>query len=272
MRQWTVDAFAERPFMGNPAAVVEPLEAWPDDGWMQALAAENNHSETAFLRIGPDPARFDLRWFTPAKEVPLCGHATLAAAHALWTEIGSGAEVLTFDTASGCLTVRRLDIGYEMDFPADPLKQVPVPPGLAEALGAEPVEVWESRYLIAVMADVGTVRNLRPRAGAMLPFGGGCLEQGQVVVVAARTARGEDHDVVDRFFGPGCGVEEDPATGSARCGLAPLFASKLGRPTLRFFQAYPGRGARFETEMRGDRVLIRGSAVTVMESRLRVPL
>jgi PhzF family phenazine biosynthesis protein len=271
MRQWTVDAFAERPFMGNPAAVVEPLEAWPDDGWMQALAAENNHSETAFLRVGSDAARFDLRWFTPAKEVPLCGHATLAAAHALWTEIGSGAEVLTFDTASGPLTVRRLDGDYEMDFPVDPLRQIPVPAGLAEALGAEPVEAWESRYLIAVMADAGTVRSLRPGAGAVLPFGAGCLEQGQVVV-AAQTAQGEDHDVVDRFFGPGCGVEEDPATGSARCGLAPLFSDKLGRPTLRFFQAYPGRGARFVTEMRGDRVLIRGSAVTVMESRLRVPL
>lgn len=269
MRQWTVDAFAERPFMGNPAAVVEPLTAWPDDGWMQALAAENKHSETAFLKITPDPARFDLRWFTPAKEVPLCGHATLATAHVLWTELGNPADHLIFDTASGPLTIRRLGGGYEMDFPVDPLTQIPVPVGLAEALGAEPVEVWESRYLIAVMADAEAVRTLRPRAGAVMPFGSGCLEQGQVVV-AAQTTQGEDHDVVDRFFGPGCGVEEDPATGSARCGLAPLFSSKLGRQTVRFVQAYPGRGARFETEMQDDRVLIRGSAVTVMESRLRV--
>lgn len=268
MRQWTVDAFAERPFMGNPAAVVEPLTAWPSHGWMQDLAAENNHSETAYLRAGADPARFDLRWFTPATEVPLCGHATLAAAHVLWVELGTTADILTFDTASGPLIVQRRRDRYELDFPRDPLRRVAVPEGLAEALGAAPVEVWASRYLIAVMADAETVRTLRPAPGAVLPFGEGCLERGQVVV-AARTGPGEDHDVVDRFFGPGCGVEEDPATGSARCGLAPLFADMLGRSDVSFFQAYPGRGARFETETRGERVLIRGSAVTVLEGRLR---
>lgn len=269
MRQWTVDAFADRPFAGNPASVVEPAEHWPDDGWMQALAAENNHSETAFLRTTEAPGRLDLRWFTPAKEVPLCGHATLAAAHVLWRELGNTTPTLTFDTASGVLAVRRLSVGYEMDFPVDPLTRVATPEGLAEALGAEPVEVWASRYLIAVMKDADTVRGISPRAGAVLRFGDGCLEQGQVVV-AGQAAPSEDHDVVDRFFGPGCGIEEDPATGSARCGLAPLFADKLGRDTVRFVQAYPGRGARFETEIAGDRVLIRGQAVTVMEGRLRI--
>jgi PhzF family phenazine biosynthesis protein len=269
LRQWTVDAFADRPFAGNPAAVLEPLDAWPADGWMQSLAAENNHSETAFLRVTPDAARFGLRWFTPSTEVPLCGHATLAAAHMLWTETGLEADALIFDTASGPLTVRRLDGGYELDFPRDPLTRIEIPAGLTEALGAEPVEVWASRYLIAVMADADAVRALRPLPGAVLPFGEGCLEQGQVVA-AGPAAAGEDHDIVDRFFGPGCGIEEDPATGSARSGLAPLFAEKLGRSTVRFVQAFPGRGARFETETRGERVLIRGSAVTVMESRLRV--
>ena len=269
LRQWTVDAFADRPFAGNPAAVLEPLEAWPADGWMQSLAAENNHSETAFLRATPDTARFGLRWFTPSTEVPLCGHATLAAAHVLWTETGVEADALIFHTASGSLTVRRLDGGYELDFPRDPLTRIEIPAGLTEALGAEPVEVWASRYLIAVMADADAVRALRPLPGAVLPFGEGCLEQGQVVA-AGPAAAGEDHDIVDRFFGPGCGIEEDPATGSARSGLAPLFAEKLGRSTVRFVQAFPGRGARFETETRGERVLIRGSAVTVMESRLRV--
>jgi PhzF family phenazine biosynthesis protein len=269
LRPWTGDAFAERPFAGNPAAVLEPLEAWPADGWMQSLAAENNHSETAFLRATPDTARFGLRWFTPSTEVPLCGHATLAAAHVLWTETGVEADALIFHTASGSLTVRRLDGGYELDFPRDPLTRIEIPAGLTEALGAEPVEVWASRYLIAVMADADAVRALRPLPGAVLPFGEGCLEQGQVVA-AGPAAAGEDHDIVDRFFGPGCGIEEDPATGSARSGLAPLFAEKLGRSTVRFVQAFPGRGARFETETRGERVLIRGSAVTVMESRLRV--
>lgn len=232
------------------------------------MASENNVSETAFLKTTDDPTRFGLRWFTPAKEVPLCGHATLAAAHVLWAETGSKAETLRFATASGELTVRQRGTGYEMDFPVDPLKRVDVPEGLAEALGAEPTEVWASRYLIAVMSDAESVRRLSPRAGAVLPFGQGCLELGQVVVAAPAT-EGEDHDVVDRFFGPGCGIEEDPATGSARCGLAPLFAEKLRRSTVRFVQAYPGRGARFETEVAGDRVLIRGGAVTVLESRLR---
>ncbi|WGM32137.1 PhzF family phenazine biosynthesis protein [Brevundimonas sp. NIBR11] len=266
MRQWTVDAFAERPFMGNPAAVLQPLDAWPDAAWMQSLAAENNHSETAFLRTTPDPARFDLRWFTPATEVSLCGHATLAAAHVLFRELGVEARRLTFDTASGPLTVDRFGEGYEMDFPADPLSRVETPKGLAEALGAEPVEVWASRYLMAVMADAKTVRELTPDIPALMAFGNGALENGQVIAAALSD---DGVDVVDRFFGPGCGVNEDPATGSARCGLAPLFATKLGRTNITFEQAYPGRGARFETELVGDRVLIRGQAVTVMSSVLR---
>ncbi len=236
---------------------------------MQSLAAENNHSETAYLRATEDADRFDLRWFTPTQEVTLCGHATLAAAHALWSELGSHARSLTFNTASGTLVVRPAGEGYEMEFPVDPLLRIDPPPGLAEALGAVPIEVWTSRYLIAVMPNGDTVRRLSPKPGAVLPFGEGCLEQGQVVV-AGLADDVKDHDVVDRFFGPGCGIQEDPATGSARCGLAPLFAEKLGRPTIRFLQAFPGRGARFETEIAGERVLIRGQAVTVMESRLRV--
>ena len=128
MRQWTVDAFAARPFLGNPACVVEPFEAWPDDGWMQALAMENNQAETAFLRRTRDPARYGLRWFTPATEVDLCGHATLASAHVLMSELGEAAAV-AFDTRSGRLDVRRAAAGYEMDFPADPPKRTRPPPG-----------------------------------------------------------------------------------------------------------------------------------------------
>lgn len=268
MRQWTIDAFADRPFMGNPAAVVAPFDVWPDGHWMQALAGENNLSETAFLRRTADLARFDLRWFTPSIEVPLCGHATLASAHALWAEMGVEAEVLTFDTLSGALTVRRRGEGYEMDFPADPVTRVPTPPGLAQALGAEPVEVWASRYLMAVMADADTVRGLNPDIPAVLAFGDGAMERGQVVACAH--SDDGDVDAVDRFFGPGCGLNEDAATGSARGGLTRLFADKLGRSTVTFLQAYPGRGARFECELEADRVLIRGQAVTVVESVLRM--
>ncbi|WP_396595283.1 PhzF family phenazine biosynthesis protein [Brevundimonas sp. R86498] len=268
MRQWNVDAFADRPFMGNPAAVVEPFVVWPADAWMQALAAENNLSETAFLRTTEEPGRFDLRWFTPTTEVPLCGHATLASAHMLWAELDLDVETLVFDTRSGPLTVRRRAPDYELDFPVDPLTRVQTPAGLAEALGAEPVEVWASRYLIALMSDGDTVRALRPDSRALLAFGDGALERGQVIAAALEDRDG--HDGVDRFFGPGCGLDEDPATGSARCGLAPLFSAKLGRSVVRFLQAFPGRGARFETELAGDRVLIRGAAVTVMDGQLRL--
>lgn len=268
MRQWIVDAFADRPFMGNPAAVLEPVDVWPAEGWMQALATENRHSETAYLRRSDQPGRFDLRWFTPAMEVPLCGHATLAAAHVLWTELGVPAATLTFDTASGPLAVARAGYGYEMVFPADPLVRVETPAGLAEALGAEPVEVWASRYLIAVMSDGAAVRGLVPDGRALLRFGDGALERGQVIAAALEDRDG--HDVVDRFFGPGCGIEEDPATGSARGGLAPLYADKLDQAVVRFHQAYPGRGADFECEVRGDRVLIRGQAVTIAEATLRI--
>ena len=268
MRQWTIDAFADQPFLGNPACVVEPFDRWPDTAWMQALAMENNQAETAFLRRTPDPARFDLRWFTPAMEVDLCGHATLAAGHVLMGELGLAVDAVTFDTRSGPLIVRRAASGYEMNFPADPPRRTPSLAGLAEALGVEPVEVWAGRYLVAVLADADAVRAVSPDLKALAKLQGEAGETGQVIVAA----RSDDpaFDVIDRFFAPGCGVDEDPATGSAHCILGPLYADKLGRPIVRFLQAYAGRGGRFETETAGDRVLIRGQAVTVIESVLRI--
>ncbi|HYC75268.1 PhzF family phenazine biosynthesis protein [Brevundimonas sp.] len=269
MRQWTVDAFASAPFRGNPACVIEPFEAWPDDAWMQALARENNQAETAFLLRTADPARFGLRWFTPGREVDLCGHATLGSAHVLMTELAAGAEALTFDSRSGPLIVRRAIDGYEMDFPANPPRLTGPVAGLAEALGAEPVEVWAARYLVAVLRDAGAVRSLAPNIAALALLQGEAGEAGEVIVCADADG-GDVVDVVDRFFAPGCGVDEDPATGSAHCILAPLYADKLGRPVVRFRQVFPGRGGDIETEVRGDRVLLRGRAVTVIESRLRV--
>ena len=167
MRQWTVDAFAAQPFRGNPACVVEPLEAWPADAWMQALAAENNQAETAFLVRTDDPTRFGLRWFTPALEVPLCGHATLAAGHVLLAELALPAGQVTFDTRSGPLTVARAEAGYLMDFPAQPPSRIETPPGLAAALGARPVEVWASSYLVAILEDEAAVRALKPNLVAL---------------------------------------------------------------------------------------------------------
>lgn len=269
MRQWTIDAFAAAPFRGNPACVVEPFDQWPTDDWMQALAKENNQAESAFLKRTGDPARFGLRWFTPGMEVDLCGHATLASAHALSAELGIEAAALTFDTRSGALTVSRAGEGYEMDFPADPPRRTPAPAGLAEALGVEPVEVWAGRYLVAVLADAAAVRAVAPDIRALGTLQGEAGEIGQVIVCAPADPP-DGVDVVDRFFGPGCGIDEDPATGSAHCILGPLYADKLGRTAVRFRQVFPGRGGDIETEVRGGRILIRGRAVTVIESRLRV--
>ena len=269
MRQWTVDAFAAAPFKGNPACVVEPFDQWPSAVWMQALAKENNQAETAFLLRTADPARFGLRWFTPGMEVDLCGHATLASAHVLLAELGLEAKALTFDTRSGPLIVSRTSGGYEMDFPADPPRRTTMPAGLVEALGVTPVEVRAGRYLVAVLADAAAVRAVSPDIRALSAIRGEAGETGQVIVCALADAT-DDVDVVDRFFAPGCGVDEDPATGSAHCILGPLYADTLGRATVRFRQVFPGRGGEIETETRGDRVLLRGQAVTVIESRLRL--
>jgi PhzF family phenazine biosynthesis protein len=275
MRQWTVDAFAAQPFRGNPACVLEPMAAWPEAAWMQRLAAENNQAETAFLLKTEDPARFGLRWFTPALEAPLCGHATLGSGHVLFSELGVAADQLTFDTKSGPLTVRRLGDGnggdgYEMDFPAQPPRQVETPPGLAAALGVEPAEVWASTYLVAVLKDEAQVRACAPDLAALEAVSSAATGGRGNVGIAALADAGQAFDVVDRFFAPGSGIPEDPATGSLHCILAPLFADKLGRPRIRFLQAYPGRGGDLDCEVRGDRVLLRGQAVTMLAGDLRV--
>ncbi|MBV9996427.1 MAG: PhzF family phenazine biosynthesis protein [Caulobacteraceae bacterium] len=271
MRQWTVDAFAAEPFRGNPACVVEPLDAWPAPARMQALAAENNQAETAFLLKGSDPARFSLRWFTPTVEVPLCGHATLASAHVLFEELDVETDSVTFETRSGPLVVGRAGAGYAMDFPADPPRQVEVPPGLAAALGAEPLEVWAAQYLVAVLRSEEAVRTLAPDIAALARMGSAASRPGNVGV-AALAAAGSAYDVVSRFFAPGSGIPEDPATGSYCCLVAPLFAAKIGRARLAFHQAYPGRGADLLCEDRGARVLIGGAAVTVAAAKLRIAL
>jgi PhzF family phenazine biosynthesis protein len=270
MRQWTVDAFATRAFRGNQACVLEPLDAWPADGWMQALAAENNQAETAFLLKTADPARFGLRWFTPALEVPLCGHATLGSGHVLFAELGVAAEAITFDTKSGPLIVRRAGQGYEMDFPAQPPHRIETPPGLAEALGVEPAEVWASTYLVAVLKNQAAVHACAPDLVKLEAVSSAATGGRGNVGIAAPAEPGKPYDVVDRFFAPGSGIPEDPATGSLHTILTPLFADKLGKPRVSFLQAYPGRGGDLDCEMAGDRVLLRGQAVTVLDSELRI--
>jgi PhzF family phenazine biosynthesis protein len=272
MRQWTIDAFAAEPFKGNPACVVEPFEVWPAVARMQALAAENNQAETAYLLRTDDPARFGLRWFTPRLEAKLCGHATLASAHALFAELGVDAERLIFDTLSGALSVVRADGGYQMDFPSDPPKRAETPPGLAEALGVRPFEVWVGQYLVAIVADEAAVRGLSPDLAALETVSSAATGGRGNVGVSALAQPDAPYDVVSRFFAPGSGIPEDPTTGSLHCVLAPLFADKLGRARLGFHQAYPGRGGDLVCEVTGERVLIEGRAASLIESRLRLQL
>ncbi|MDB5461474.1 MAG: phenazine biosynthesis protein PhzF family [Caulobacteraceae bacterium] len=271
MRQWLVDAFASGPFRGNPAAVVEPFDAWPDDAWMQALAQENNQAETAFLLRTADPARFGLRWFTPTLEIPLCGHATLASGHVLIGELGNDAERIVFDTRSGPLTVTATGADrYEMDFPANPPRRTPVPEGLARALGVEPLEVWAGAYLVAIVKNEAMVRELQPDLARLEKIAGEATGGRGNVSVAAVADEGAPYDVVSRFFAPGSGIPEDPATGSVHCILAPLFSERLGRDRLRFHQAFPGRGGDIATQTIGPRVILAGRAVTVIEGWLRL--
>jgi PhzF family phenazine biosynthesis protein len=270
MRQWTIDAFANQPFKGNPACVVEPFEAWPEAGWMQALAAENNQAETAFLLKTSDPSRYALRWFTPAVEVPLCGHATLGASHALLAELGIAAEMLSYETLSGILTVRRAGDGYAMDFPANMPRRIETPEGLGAILGAAPLEVWSADRLVVVLADETAVRTLKPDLAGLQAISARFSDGRGNLGVTAPADAGRPYDLVSRFFAPGSGIPEDPTTGGYHCTAAPLFAHKLGRARLRFHQAYPGRGGDLVCEVVGDRVLIEGSAVTVAETRLRL--
>ena len=270
LRQWTVDAFASAPFRGNPACVVEPFETWPDAAWMQALAMENNQAETAFLLRTADPARFGLRWFTPALEVPLCGHATLASAHVLLSEIAPELAAVTFDTLSGPLTVVREGDVLRMDFPSQPPRQTSVPEGLEAALGVPVVEVWAGPYLVAVVDCEATVRGLKPDIAALAGIAGEATGGAGNIGVAALADPASAYDVISRFFAPGSGIPEDPATGSLHCILSPLYAQKLGRARLAFHQACPGRGGDLDCQLVGDRVLLRGQAQTVIESRLRL--
>jgi PhzF family phenazine biosynthesis protein len=265
-----VDAFTDRPFRGNPAAVCV-LEVARDEVWMQAVAAEMNLSETAFLVPRPEGGSgeggggFDLRWFTPTTEVDLCGHATLASAHRLWEsgELAAG-DPARFHTRSGLLTARRGADGWiEMDFPALPPRPLDTAPELlGEALGVPVAWVGASREdLLALVADAATVRALSPDPSlvARLPARG--------LIVTAAADPGADHDFVSRFFAPAVGVPEDPVTGSAHCCLGPFWAERLGKRVVVGYQA-SARGGTVRVRPRGDRVTLSGQAVTVMVGEL----
>lgn len=258
---WIVDAFAEKPFTGNPAAVCL-LDAPREAAWLQHVAAEMNLSETAFVvpRAGGEDG-FDLRWFTPTVEVELCGHATLASAHVLW-ELGrlEHDRVARFHTKSGWLEARSRDGRIELDFPAKVVSAVTAPKGLLEALGAAPVFVGSNRmdFLVELESDEH-VRSVAPDFEALKQ-----VEARGVIV----TAPGAGHyDFVSRFFAPRVGVREDPVTGSAHCALGPYWSAKLGRDELVGHQA-SRRGGVVRTKHRGERVFLGGSAHTIVRGEI----
>src|SRR5438309_7680480 len=254
-----VDAFASRPFTGNPAAVCI-LPVPQDERWMQDVAREMNLSETAFLHGAPDG--WSLRWFTPTVEVALCGHATLASAHVLWEDDRLPRDrQARFQTKSGLLTADRRGAWIELDFPAKSEAPAPAPAGLAEALGAAPKYVGRNQFDYLVELDSEeTVRRLAPNHTmlAALPVRG--------VIVTSRADSG-GYDFVSRFFAPGSGIAEDPVTGSAHCALGPFWQARLGKSDLLAYQASP-RGGVVRVRVVRDRVKLGGKAVTVLRGEL----
>jgi PhzF family phenazine biosynthesis protein len=256
---YQVDAFSDRPFAGNPAAVCLLTEAREAD-WMQRVGAEMNLSETAFLV--PREDGYDLRWFTPAAEVALCGHATLASAHVLW-EIGTlpADRAANFHTKSGLLTCVRNDGRIEMDFPSTPPTADTGSDGLVAALGAKPGWVGRARFdYFAELESEKTLRAMKPDIARIKALGG------RGFIVTAR-ASSPGFDFVSRFFAPAVGVDEDPVTGSAHCVLAPYWAKRLGKSELTGYQASV-RGGVVGVKVVGDRVRLCGSAVTVLRGQL----
>lgn len=258
---YQVDTFASKLFRGNPAAVV-PLDQFPSDEVLQAIAMENNLSETAFYAPEGDGLR--LRWLTPVAEVDLCGHATMAAAFVYFQRDDPGAESVAFETRSGRIEVFRGPEHLTLDFPAYPPEPLVLPDGLADGLGATPAEVWVSHEhgsVHAVFEKESDIRGLNPVHDVLcgFPFPMFCA-----------SAPGDASDIVSRFFAPKIGVPEDPATGSAHCVLTPFWAKRLGKNSL-FARQLSAREGELHCELRGDRVRISGRCVPYLEGKIFLP-
>jgi PhzF family phenazine biosynthesis protein len=258
---YQVDAFAAELFQGNPAAVC-PLDGWLPTSTMQAIALENNLSETAFY-VRQAPGRYGLRWFTPAVEIELCGHATVAAASVILdVRRETDASKLLFDTLSGGLAVEREGDLYVLDFPANPPQECMADPGLTEALGAQPSVVLGARDYLCVYEDLDQIRGLKPDMGRL-----GRIDRRGIIV----TAPGRDEDFVSRFFAPSKGVPEDPVTGSAHTTLIPYWSRRLGKTHL-FARQISSRGGELWCRDLGDRVKIGGRAVQYLQGEISVPV
>ncbi|MCC9600695.1 PhzF family phenazine biosynthesis protein [Stieleria sp. JC731] len=265
---WQVDAFTDRPFAGNPAAVCV-LDRFPSDRWMQDVAAEMNLSETSFVVATDRPGHFDLRWFTPATEVDLCGHATLATAHVLLErDIVDRQHPIRFNTRSGELLCEYRDHSITMDFPSTPPRPCDsdtLAREACDALGVGKAIVLQSPFDLLVIVDDGSiVESALPDFSALTK-----LQTRGVMLTSPSTRDGIDF--VSRFFAPSCGINEDPVTGSAHCCLAPYWAQVFGRQDLVGYQA-SSRGGIVTCKIVGDRVHLSGNAVTVMQARLKVAI
>ena len=252
---YQIDAFASRPFTGNPAAIV-PLESWLPDDVMLSIAMENNLAETAYFVANGDG--YDLRWFTPTVEMDLCGHATLASAYLIFEVLGTDQSVLRFKTRSGELTVEKSNGKYVLDFPSRPGVEAEAPAGLIEAIGREPKEVYKSRDYMLVYESEADVLAIDPDFNSLMKIG---------AHAAIVTAPGDNSDFVSRFFAPEVGVPEDPVTGSAHCTLIPYWAGRLGKNEL-FARQVSRRGGELNCELRGERVRIGGDAVLYLKGEI----
>ncbi len=259
LRLYQVDAFTCNLFAGNPAAVC-PLETWPEDELLQAIAQENNLSETAFF--APEGAGYRLRWFTPVKEVSLCGHATLASAFVIFTELEPDRHMVRFETASGPLFVQRDGERMVIDFPARKLEGCEPPPELMQGIRKEPRELWTvtpGRSFVLVYEREAEVREIWPDFGALAALGRS----------VAITAPGDHSDCASRYFAPHAGIPEDPVTGSIHCALVPYWAARLGKREI-YARQVSRRGGELFCEDNGPRVKIAGYAVKYMEGVLEL--
>jgi predicted PhzF superfamily epimerase YddE/YHI9 len=268
LKLWQVDAFAEKPLEGNPAAIV-PLERFLDDRLMQKIANENNLAETAFL-VWKSPGQYDLRWFTPEAEVDLCGHATLASAWLIFEELDPELKQVCFETRSGTLVVDRgRDGRHSMSLPCDPVAPFDAPPDFArqvgDALGAgAPEELYRGRYVLGLWKDAGAVRGIRGPSDI-----GRVLRSVDSWGFVATAPGDEGYDFISRFFAPDKGVPEDPVTGSAHCALVPFWAKRLGKKTLKARQVSPRGGNLLCTED-GQRTILAGSCALYLRGEITV--
>ncbi len=255
---YQIDAFTDEVFKGNPAAVC-PLEKWLSDIQLQAIANENNLSETAFFVR--DGASYHLRWFTPSSEVKLCGHATLAAAYVIFTYFDNFSKILCFNTLSGNLYVRRNNTdSLIMDFPIQLSREIDMSSLVTESLGATPSYLFDGPDLMAVFDNETQIKEIKPNLKVLSQF----PNRGVII-----TAPGEDVDIVSRFFAPKLNVPEDPVTGSAHCMMVPYWARRLGKATLRARQI-SFRGGELCCTLKGERVLMSGRAVQFMSGHIKL--